>query len=1114
MIEAKKLIDSVRGFPQSAAERCDLSVHLAALLAMEANRRATHEEKERQTKISRLVLDPKGKSFAVDLADQCFRSKDTRRVADQLLFLIKRYGIPRFLNIHERLGFCLFHLLGKPLHRWLVSLVMQLIRKEAGAVIIDEARLEKHLLNRRQDGVCLNLNHLGEAILGEEEAQQRLQIYLSDLANPVIDYISVKISTLYSQLNLLSREETLAVLGDRLRQLYRASKGKFVNLDMEEYRDLHLTAELFQEVLSDPEFLKLEAGIVLQSYLPDSIILQQELTRFAQRRLLSGGAPIKIRLVKGANLAMEQVEASIKGWPQAPYSSKLNADALFKRMLEYGCDNAKAVRLGVGSHNLFDIAYALLLRAEKGVEDRVGFEMLEGMADSLSRVVNEISGGMLLYCPVADAQAFQYAIAYLVRRLDENTSKDNFLSDSFDFKPGTAAWERQENQFRNACEALYGLSTMPRRMQNRFSKPEKPGREETFVNEPDTDWALPPNSEWAKLIVEEWKTRKKEEIPKTAQPEKLVSAALEAQKDWGARSAHDRSNILAEVAHLFRKYRGALIGVMAAETSKTVAEADAEVSEAIDFIEFYRRNALEVQNLKDIRWHPKGAVLVASPWNFSCSIPTGGIAAALATGNSVIFKPAPEAVWVGLHLARIFWEGGISRQLLQFISCDDEPAGSALVRDPRIASIILTGASDTARLFMRLRPGLDLMAETGGKNAMIITRMADRDLAIRDLIQSAFGYAGQKCSACSLAVCEAEVYDDPDFRRALKDAAASLIAGSPWELAARLNPLIRPPGPALRRALTTLEEGEEWLLEPRQDPHNPLLFRPGIKLGVRPGSFTHQTELFGPVLGVMRAQNLDQAIDFANGTPYGLTSGIHTLDEREKIHWLKRIEAGNCYINRGVTGAIVLRQPFGGCKASSFGPGAKAGGPNYVMQLMRPEQESYPNEKDAISPQVAHLGQDWKDDPLWAASAGSYAFYWKRYFSKDHDAFKLHGQENIIRYVPRPSILIVQKKDSSLDIDRVRAAAATCGAPLELASEETMLEKLLLDKKKFERLSSGIRLRCLTHPSVAITQAAAEAGATLIVAPVLANGRLELLHYLREVSISHDIHRYGNINKI
>ena len=381
------------------------------------------------------------------------------------------------------------------------------------------------------------------------------------------------------------------------------------------------------------------------------------------------------------------------------------------------------------------------------------------------------------------------------------------------------------------------------------------------------------------------------------------------------------------MAHALRKSRADLIGAMVADTGKIISEADVEVSEAIDFAEYYRRNAVEVHALHDIEWQAKGVILVAPPWNFPCSIPAGGILAALAAGNSVIFKPAPEAVFVGWILAQAFWEAGVPQDLLQFFTCADEPVGSSLIQDPRIDSIVLTGATATARLFLEKRPGLDLSAETGGKNAMIITALADRDLAIKDLLQSAFGHSGQKCSACSLAICEAEVYDDPHFRQALCEAAASLCVGSPWNLTTKVNPLIRIPNSILMKGLTTLEAGEEWLLAPKADPHNPQLWSPGIKLGVTPESFTYRNELFGPVLGVMRADNLAHALHLANGTPYGLTAGLHSLDEREHMYWIEHIEAGNCYINRGITGAIVQRQPFGGCKQSSFGPGAKAGGP-------------------------------------------------------------------------------------------------------------------------------------------------------------------------------------------
>ena len=270
-------------------------------------------------------------------------------------------------------------------------------------------------------------------------------------------------------------------LAERLRQLYRAAmrsryvqkdgsqQAKFVNLDMEEYRDLHLTAELFQQVLAEPEFFHHEAGIVLQSYLPDSFAMQQELTRWAMERHAKGGASIKIRIVKGANLAMEQWESALHLWPQAPFPHKESVDANFKRMIAYGCqkEHARAAHLGIGSHNLFDIAYALLLRAEKELEKEISFEMLEGMADHLRRVVQQVAGGMLLYCRAATREEFQNAVAYLMRRLDENTAPENFLRQMFDLKPGTPAWDQQANLFSEACLAAAEPQTNPRRTQNR-----------------------------------------------------------------------------------------------------------------------------------------------------------------------------------------------------------------------------------------------------------------------------------------------------------------------------------------------------------------------------------------------------------------------------------------------------------------------------------------------------------------------------------------------------------------------------------------------------------------------------------------------------------------------
>lgn len=1171
--KAQNQIQAAQGKKLSIHERKEASIALAATILEEAKRIQTSKEKEIEAQLARMMADPVGKVFTAAMTDQCFRTQQPQRTANQLSYLLQKYGIPKYLSEGKKLGLRLFKLFGTTFAKFSVSALVRLIRKETSAVILpgEEKALAKHIISREKEGVRVNLNHLGEAILGEEEAQHRLDVYLKDLTKPEVEYISVKISTIYSQINLLAWEETLEALANNLRKLYRAaianpytrSDGtkvpKFVNLDMEEYRDLNLTVALFKKVLDEHEFHNFSAGIVLQAYLPDSFLYQQELTIWAIQRVMHGGASIKIRIVKGANLAMEQVEASMRLWPQAPYSTKAEVDANYKRMLHYGCtpDHAYAVQLGIASHNLFDIAYALLLVAENRVENDVCFEMLEGMADHIRRAVQKLCKEMLLYCPAAKKEEFQNAVAYLIRRLDENTASENFLHDLFNLAPGTPQWKTQIDRFSQACSKAGEISYLPRRTQNRLAPVANSDSKRCFQNEPDTDWSLSPNRKWAEKILEEWTQKKIKPIPlvigddyigpgtnpafgnspsspgqtlyqftlaTTEQAEKAIQTAKQAESSWAKSSVKERSSLLKKIAQGFRQRRADLIGAMVLDAGKTIPEADIEVSEAIDFAEYYARNLEEWSSLPDIQWTPKGTVLVAPPWNFPCSIPAGGILAALAAGNCVIFKPPSESVLVGWHVAKVIWDAGVSSRVMQFITCEDEPVGSTLVKDLRINAIILTGATETAKLFLQMRPGLDLMAETGGKNTMVITAMADRDLAIKDLLQSAFGHTGQKCSACSLAILEAEVYDDPHFRQQLRDAAASLVVGPSTNLNSRIPPLIRPASHALLQGLIRLEEGEEWLLEPKQDPTNPNLWSPGIKLGVKSSSFTFQTELFGPVLGLVRANNFNHALKLMNMTRYGLTAGIHTLDEREQNEWLKQIEAGNCYINRTITGAIVQRQPFGGCKESGFGKGAKAGGPNYLSQLMNPKQVSIPQDQEKVDPSIQNLGKSLspEEKKIWEASIGSYGFYFKHYFSKKHDPSKVLGQDNLQCYVPRhKTVFRIQEGDSPLDILRVIAASMTCNTTLQVSGNGIKIDgatpRLTFINETNEtfvnRLQSGDieHLRLLKSPSPEIQEAISQNICHLNIAPVMANGRLELLHYLREVSVSRDYHRYGNL---
>jgi RHH-type proline utilization regulon transcriptional repressor/proline dehydrogenase/delta 1-pyrroline-5-carboxylate dehydrogenase len=1166
--------------PDEAIARQALA--LAETLLREARADQTDKERSQYQKFAGMVKDPAGKALTIALCDQVFRSHRPARIANQLQYLVKSYGLPDYMAWWEQGALALGSYLGQVVPQIVVPPFTAQLRHETEAVILpgEEEPLRHYLNKRYRTGTRLNLNKLGEAILGEAEAEHRLEANLDLLRREDVEYISVKISSIFSQINLVAFEPTVELIKDRLRLLYRTAMRhtfrrpdgsetpKFVNLDMEEYRDLHLTIAAFCQVLDEPEFLHYRAGLVLQAYLPDSFPLQQELTTWALDRAERGGAAIKIRIVKGANLAMEQAEAALHGWPQAPYHTKAEVDANFKRMVDYGCrpERARVVNLGIASHNLLDLAYGMVLREARGVQPTIEFEMLEGMANHQARTLHRHAGGLLLYAPVVKKDDFHSAIAYLVRRLDENTADENFLRHMFDMEPGSRAWERQKEMFLAAYRSKDSVLAGPQRTQNRATEQRTFNPNAPFANEPDTDWSLAANRVWLNGWLAKWRSVETVSIPlqvggefisqdlpgqgvDPSRPEvvayryalaaanwveRALEVAVEAHPTWAARSVAERQAALVRVAEALAHQRGNFIGAMMLDGGKTPAEADPEVSEAIDFANYYAR-ALDLgEAVADCRMRPLGVVVVTPPWNFPLAIPAGGLLAALLAGNSVILKPAPEATLVGWELAQTCWSAGIPKEVLQFLPCPDNEIGQQLVTDPRVGGVILTGSKATAQLFQSWQPDMKLLAETSGKNSLIITAMADHDKAIKDLVRSAFGHNGQKCSAASLAILEAEVYDNPAFHRQLRDAAASLRVGPAWDTASLVTPLTQPANPDLYRALTQLEAGETWLLEPRPSEDNPRLWSPGIKLGVKPGSHFHLTECFGPVLGLMRAENLEQAIELANQVEFGLTSGLHSLDSREIVTWREKIQAGNLYINRHITGAVVQRQPFGGWKGSAVGPGAKAGGPNYVLQLGYWTQVTPPQLQAEPAAEVKPVLQRSLDllirpEALTAVqvAAGSYAWAWQTHYGLAHDPSQILGEANHFRYRPLPEVILRGEGETDeLAICQVALAARTCGTPLTVSlppeagrwkswSEGTGIHLVLEDEsaliKRLGQSKSDTRLRATAPVSETVRRAANARGIAVLDEPVLSNGRLELRYYLHEQAVSYTYHRYGNI---
>ena len=468
---------------QTTDDLVEKAINRAKIWQDRANELLTHEEKGIQEQMMRLLSHPMDKVVLTKMIDQSFRSHDSKRVADQINTLLKKYGMPDFFSKVDKLLVQMFLGFGRHFPEFTVSKMIDKMRHNSSRAIIagEKAVLHAHLKKRKKQGVRMNINHLGEAVLGEGEANHRLKTYLKDLEDPQIEYISVKISTIYSQIHSLAFDHTVDVLVDRLSQLYRQAARhefirpdrtrvpKFVNLDMEEYRDLKITTAAFIKTLSQPEFISHSAGIVLQAYLPDSFDIQRRLIVWAKKRVVTGGSPFKIRIVMGANMEMEQVESALHNWPLATYDNKLDVDANFKRMVHFGMDpeNIRAANLGIASHNLFELAYAFELGKKYDLSDHFYFEMLEGMADHARRALSEMAGDVLLYAPVASKEEFINAIAYLIRRLDENTAEENFLRHAPNLKTDSTAWVFLKDRFIASVDRMEVVGEKPHRNQDR-----------------------------------------------------------------------------------------------------------------------------------------------------------------------------------------------------------------------------------------------------------------------------------------------------------------------------------------------------------------------------------------------------------------------------------------------------------------------------------------------------------------------------------------------------------------------------------------------------------------------------------------------------------------------
>ncbi|MCX6366585.1 MAG: proline dehydrogenase family protein [Armatimonadetes bacterium] len=850
----------------------------------------------------------------------------------------------------------------------------------------------KEIERLRRVPMTFTMDLLGEAVISEVEAlayQKKYLDLIEDLARlskdwPSIDQlekasygqlpkvnVSVKLSSLYSRFDPMAADATVKAVKERLYPILSAAKkhGLFVNFDMEQHDFCTVTNRIFREIFTEPEFANwADVGIVVQAYLKRAEADLVELRDWVVAR----GVPVHVRLVKGAYWDFETIIAAQRHHPVPVWEKKPLTDACFERCTEFLLDNWQHLRPAIASHNVRSSSKAQALAEAKGVPPRtVEYQVLFGMGEPIGRALAAQGERVRTYVPFGELLP---GMAYLVRRLLENSSNDSFIR-----KSGDA----------NADDALLASPLTPaERGDNKELSANPPRRAgdggEAFTNNPEVDFAIPENQKKMQEALDKIKAdlgfsvpivingkretgtiverldpsetavvASKAHFASVAQAEQALAAASAAFPSWRDVSVKERAELLRRTAEQFEKRRFEISAWMVREVGKPWREADADVAEAIDFCNFY---AAEMERLSEPRkrnlpgeWNEyfydaRGPAVIIAPWNFPLAILCGMAVAAIVAGNPVILKPSEQACRVGYFLQEALEAAGCPVGVSNFLPGDGEQIGPTLVNDPRVAVIAFTGSKAVGLSIIRsaseVRPGQReikrVIAELGGKNAIIVDEDADLDEAVAGALASVAGFAGQKCSACSRIIVIGDAYES--FCHRLGEAMASLIVGNAADPATNVPPVVDADSQARIERYIEIGKQEGKLVGQKAVPAELV----GKGYYVAPSAFADcpaegklcQEEIFGPVVAILKAASLDEALAIADGTMYALTGGLYSRSPKNIERVRREFRVGNLYINRKITGAVVDRQPFGGARMS--GVGSKAGGPDYLQQFLVP----------------------------------------------------------------------------------------------------------------------------------------------------------------------------------
>jgi RHH-type transcriptional regulator, proline utilization regulon repressor / proline dehydrogenase / delta 1-pyrroline-5-carboxylate dehydrogenase len=1083
-----------------------------------------------EMRLARLLAAREGAQFVIELIDGVFRPVDAKVVAGNLEWLA--HTVPSSTGRGTRFD---------------AQVSAGLASVAAGAtvpVVRDRfLRLLSHLLLRLdvrgldeysaelagRGGIRPTLVPVSVPASGQREANRQAAQLRDVLLRDGVDSVSFRLSTVVGNWRPLNLEGIVDEAVERLAPLYgaaaRADSPTFLDLEVGRSDELEPSLQVFEQMLQ--RYPSLDIGIALPDTLPDSLSALRRIVEAVHARREHGGARATVRIVRGDDVTDERSRAELHDWAPAAFENRGSSDAHFLRMLDFVLRPARtnSVRVISATHDLFVTAYAWRLARSRGVERHLEHEFRLGIASQSVDALKREVGGVRLAAPVMQAGQLALAASYLARRVTELSDPEGVLA--LPLAPADdTVFQRERTRFLSALEDSRQPAAMTNRRQN-------------TVRTEVADLSNPTTREWAFGVLERSRDSAAGEsllarslIQDSAQLESLISHATAAGQAWGSRRGSTRATVLDSVAEVLAEWRGLLVEVAVSESGLLLEEADGEVSEAIIFAHSAALNARELDSLTGVTYLPPRVVVVVSPRSCPIAALAGQVLPGLASGAAIIVKTAPETRRSSAVFVETLIAGGVPPELLSIVDSEGAIA-QELLSSERVDRVTHTGSRHAAKHFHSWRAEMPLFSTTGGRNSFIVTPSADLEAAVSDIVQSAFSHAGQSPRSIGTVILVGSVGESARFLGRLSDAVASIATGWPGTPAAGIAALARPAGERELEQLGALPAGATWLVTPRQLDREGRLFSPGLRDGVQPESLIRRQERRSPVLDLVRVSTLAEAIHIQNAAGFGLSAGIHTLDEGEASTWLAETSAGVLCINRAVTELIGAPVPLGGWNRSVLGVGGAAGGQDAALLLGSWEpvasRAGSTVTLDGVGDVVARFisaaqpALNFTDFDWVRTAARSDEIAWRTVY-RTADLSTSEFERTVRRYRDLPVTIRLSEGAPISALVRVLAAAAITAAPVAVSSATPLHPSLIAifgeqdspvdvaevlvesDTRWRARVQAGeiatTRIRLIGGDATVLARVLhQQPGIAIHAAPVTTSGRIELCTFLREQAI-------------